>query len=180
MLPKKDGFSVLEELRSAGITTPVILLTARTRTSDKVHGLDSGADDYLTKPFSMAELMARLRALSRRRQDLLPDTVLAAGQLELDLMNLTLSQGKRTCHLTPKECAILELLMRSLGTTVFTTDLIDRVWGYDSNKHEQHLQTYISYLRKKLALFGKVVQIKTIRSRGYKLVYATEGDEHDV
>ena len=162
MLPKRDGFSVLEEVRAAGITTPVILLTARTQIGDKVRGLDSGADDYLTKPFKMAELMARLRALSRRRLDLLPDTVLAAGSLELDLSSLTLQQGRQSCHLTPKESQVFELLMRSPDTTINTQDILDRVWGYESDATEQYVQTYVSFLRKKLALFDTTAHIETV------------------
>lgn len=179
MLPKRDGFSVLEELRAAGLTTPVILLTARTQTSDKVRGLDSGADDYLTKPFMMAELMARLRALSRRRGDLLPDTVLAVGDLELDLSTLTLRQEKQSCRLTLKESQLLELFMRQPNTTFATQSIIDKVWGYDSEAGEQHVQTYISFLRKKLALFDTNVHIETIRGIGYRLAYDANANDDD-
>jgi len=177
MLPKRDGFSVVQELRISGVTTPVILLTARTQTHDKLRGLDSGADDYLTKPFKMAELMARIRALSRRNSVLLPDTVLAVGSLELDISLLTLRNGAESLRLTLKESQLLEVLMRSPNTTFSAQSIIDRVWGYDSEAVEQLVQTYVSFLRKKLVILGTNAHIETIRGVGYRLALDTTGSD---
>jgi len=170
MLPKRNGFSVLEEIRAHGLKTPVILLTARTDTSDKVRGLDSGADDYLTKPFTMAELMARLRALSRRRDNLSPDTVIAAGNLELDMSTLDMRCAQQTYKLTLKEAQLLELFMHNCNITLTTQNIIDRIWGYDSEATEHHVQVYVSFLRKKLSLVDTDVNIETVRGVGYRLV----------
>ncbi|MCL2807675.1 MAG: response regulator transcription factor [Coriobacteriia bacterium] len=169
MLPKRSGFSVLEELRAEGLSTPVILLTARTNTSDKVRGLDSGADDYLTKPFTMAELMARIRALSRRRSVLVPATVLVAGNLELDMSTLCIQTPKQSYRLTLKEAQLLELFILNNNSTLDVQTLIDRIWGYDSEATGRHVQVYVSFLRKKLSLVDTSVRIETVRGIGYRL-----------
>jgi len=170
MLPRLNGFSVLKEIRAHGMNTPVLLLTARTQTSDKVRGLDSGADDYLTKPFTMAELMARLRALSRRRDTLESSAVLTAGNLELDMSTLQMRTSKQLYSLTLKEAQLLELFMRHCSSTITVQNLVDRVWGYESDATERHVQVYVSFLRKKLALVETDVSIETVRGVGYRLV----------
>ncbi|MCL2529755.1 MAG: response regulator transcription factor [Coriobacteriia bacterium] len=177
MLPGLNGFSVLEEIRAHGISTPVLLLTARTQTSDKVRGLDSGADDYLTKPFTMAELMARLRALSRRRDTLETNTVVTAGNLELDMSTLQMRTSKQLYSLTLKEAQLLELFMRHPNSTLSVQNIVDRIWGYESDATERHVQVYVSFLRKKLALVDTDVSIETVRGVGYRLVVqVTHGD----
>lgn len=169
MLPEMDGISVLKKLRGDGIGTPVLLLTARGGTDDKVAGLDSGADDYLTKPFEMSELMARLRALGRRKGDVQPGGLLEFGDIQLEPLNLKLYCGGDAMHLTLKESQLMELLLDRRGAIAPKYAIIEKLWGYDSEAEDNHAEVYISFLRKKLRAIGSGVSIKTKRGAGYYL-----------
>jgi Response regulators consisting of a CheY-like receiver domain and a winged-helix DNA-binding domain len=169
MLPKLDGLRVLEQLRANGIGTPVILLTARGETGDKVRGLDTGADDYLAKPFHTDELLARLRALGRRTTEWLRDGILKCGDLELDPLALSLRCGSNEIQLPPKESHLLELLMRRKNMITSKEMIIEKVWGYDTDADENRVEMYISFLRKKIGQLGSNAAIQTIRNAGYVL-----------
>lgn len=169
MLPKADGFTVAQSLRRAHISTPILLLTARDGTQDKITGLDAGADDYMTKPFSPAELMAHLRALTRRQGDVMFES-LNAGDLSLDLESFDLTCGDSTIRLSQKEYAIARILMASPGAVISKDALIGRAWGPDSNAGDNNVEAYISFLRKKLSHLGSSSLIETIRSVGYRFV----------
>jgi DNA-binding response OmpR family regulator len=146
------------------------MLTALGETEDRVNGLDSGADDYLPKPFRTEELMARMRAVLRRRGNLLPDGVMSMGDIEYDPNTLVLSCGGRSFDLTKKEGSLLEYLMTNRGRTLSADSIIEKIWGWDSEAEDNHVQVYISFLRKKLSGLGSCVRIKTIRNVGYTLV----------
>ncbi len=168
MLPVMSGFDVLKELRARKVNTPILLLTARDEVRDKVKGLDFGADDYLTKPFSREELLARIRALSRRTGEVILDTV-SYSDLVLDLNSYTLSCGERTVNVGHKEFEILKLFM-SNPTQVFSKEeLITRVWGYLSDAEDNNVEVYISFIRKKLQFLKSRVCITTVRKIGYHL-----------
>ena len=175
MLPKMNGISILRKIREVRIETPVILLTAKGEIQDKVIGLDSGADDYLAKPFQMDELLARLRALGRRKGQLMPDNILAYGDIELNYNTLDLYGNSKTFHLTLKESQILELLMNNKGRTISTVTIIEKLWGWDSDAEDSHVQVQIAFLRKKLGIISKRVKIKTIYGVGYMLMLSEEG-----
>lgn len=168
MLPGMDGIQIVRELRHQGNSIPVLMLTARTSTSDKVAGLDAGADDYMTKPFEAPELPARLRALTRRQGDVVIDTVTFAD-LTLDLETHDLSCDGREVHLSGKEFEVLKMLMSSNARVVSKRDLLTRVWGADADASENSVEAYISFLRKKLAHVRSKVQITTLRMLGYRL-----------
>jgi DNA-binding response OmpR family regulator len=170
MLPKLDGISLLKQLREEGISTPVILLTAKGDVEDRILGLDSGADDYLPKPFKTEELLARMRAVSRRKGELIPDGILAFGDIEFNPATLTLSKGEQSFSLTLKEGRLLEYLLTNKGTALSSEAIIEKIWGYDSDAEDNHVQVYISFLRKKIAALNSIVKIKTIRGVGYTLV----------
>lgn len=172
MLPKVDGFTATQRLRRAHVSTPILLLTARDATTDKITGLDSGADDYMTKPFSPAELMAHLRALTRRQGDVVFET-LTAGDLTLNLESLDLTCGGETIRLSQKEFAIARILLGSPGAVLSKEQLISRAWGPSSSASDNNVEAYISFLRKKMAHVGSKARIETIRSVGYRLA---EGD----
>ena len=169
MLPKMDGLQILKEIRAQGIKTPVLLLTARGQVEDKVQGLDLGADDYLAKPFNKDELLARLRALSRRQPELIPDGVLRCRSLELNPNTLITRCSDAEVKLSLKEAQILELLIRNHGLTLSKETIIEKVWGYESDADDCHVETHISLLRKKLAGLTCEVSIRTIRGAGYTL-----------
>ena len=168
MLPGMSGLDVVHEMRRQGVSTPVLLLTARTSTADKVEGLDSGADDYMTKPFEAPELLARLRALTRRRGEVLLDEV-GFEDVTLDLNSHELSCGERSVHLSGKEFQVMSILMSSTSRVVSKQDLLARVWGADAEASENSVEAYVSFLRKKLAHVGSRVQITTLRMIGYRL-----------
>jgi len=170
MLPKMDGLKVLKEIRAQGIKTPVLLLTARGQVEDKVQGLDFGADDYLAKPFHKDELLARIRALSRRVAELIPDGVLRYGGIELHPNTLLACCRGTDVKLSLKEAQILELLIRNQGLTLSKDTIIEKVWGYDSDADDSHVETHMSLLRKKLAGLTGDVAIRTIRGAGYTIV----------
>lgn len=168
MLPKMDGFEVVKRLRREGVKTPVILLTARDEISDKVRGLDVGADDYLTKPFFAEELLARIRAVTRRQGDVIIEE-LKFGDLTLNLDNYTLYCGEKSIHLGFKEFEILRILMSSPKSIVQKEDILTKVWGYDSDAEDNNVEVYISFIRKKLTYLDSKVSITTIRRIGYHL-----------
>lgn len=172
MLPKADGFQVVSDLRRKGISTPVLLLTARDAVTDKICGLDSGADDYMTKPFSPAELLAHLRALTRRGGELAFET-LHTGDLELNLSSYDLSCKDKRIHLSYKEFSIARILLSNPSTVVSKELLISKVWGPESSAEDNNVEAYISFLRKKLSYLGSAARIETLRKAGYRLI-ATE------
>lgn len=168
MMPKKNGLEVLSELRKQGIDTPVIILTAKSETEDKILGLDTGADDYLTKPFSMGELLARIRALTRRKSEFSPN-LLTTGNLSLNRETFELSVGEKSIRLGNKEFQMIELLMNSPGRLISTEQFMERIWGYETEAEINVVWVYISYLRKKLTTLGANVEIKAVRGVGYTL-----------
>lgn len=168
MLPKVDGFQVAQRLRAAHVSTPILMLTARDEVSDKISGLDCGADDYMTKPFDTGELMARVRALTRRQGEVLGD-VLTVGDLNLDCTSRLLSAGERSVRLGFKEFEVLRLLMVNSGNVVTKETLISKIWGLDSEAEDNNVEVYISFLRKKLVFLNSQVTISTVRKVGYFL-----------
>lgn len=168
MMPKRDGLDVVRTLRRRGMRTPILILTAKSEQEDLVSGLNSGADDYLTKPFAMAEFLARVRALCRRSNTYVPDT-LTAGDLELDRSAFTVSCRGTSTRLTNKEFQMLELLMRQPGRYVAADRLREHVWGFDGAIENNVLWTYVSYLRRKLESVGSHSKIVASRGRGYAL-----------
>ncbi|NHM14089.1 response regulator transcription factor [Xiamenia xianingshaonis] len=173
MLPKKDGFSLVAELRRGGVSTPVLMLTARDAVSDKVCGLDSGADTYLTKPFAPAELMANIRALVRRQGEVVFEK-LEAGDVVLDLTSEDLICGERDIHLSHKEFELAQVLVANAGSVVPKGVIIDKVWGVDSSAEDNNVEAYVSFLRKKLRYVGSSAKIEALRKVGYRLV-ASDG-----
>lgn len=167
MLPKMDGFTVVAELRRKSVSTPVLLLTARDAVPDKITGLDSGADDYMTKPFSPAELLAHLRALTRRQGEVVFET-LAAGDLSLNLESFDLACGAKSIHLSFKEFSLARVLMANPGQVVSKDLLIEKVWGIESSAEDNNVEAYVSFLRKKLAFLGSSCRIETLRKAGYR------------
>ncbi|MEL7568459.1 MAG: response regulator transcription factor [Dehalobacterium sp.] len=175
MLPKMDGICILKELRRNGIETPVILLTARGETEEKVRGLDSGADDYLAKPFHTDELLARLRALGRRKAELLNDGKLKYGDIELNPFNLQLGCASREIKLTLKESQLLELMIKRNTMIISKEIIIEKLWGYDTDAEDNRVEIHVSLLRKKLAQLESDVSICTVRGVGYALKTAKDG-----
>lgn len=168
MMPGMDGITLLKKLRADGNKIPVLMLTAKTEIDDRVLGLDSGADDYLGKPFAMKELLARIRAMTRR-QELTGQNRLYFGNLTLNRTFFEISAGEKSCRLSNKEFQILELLMMYPGQLISTERFMDRIWGIDSGADLQVVWVYISYLRKKLTAVGAKVQIRAARNQGYTL-----------
>lgn len=173
MLPKVDGFEVARRLRSAHISTPILMLTARDDISDKIGGLDCGADDYMTKPFDSGELMARVRALTRRQGEVLGD-VLKVGDLSLECSSRLLRVGERSVRLGLKEFEVMRLLMVNSRAVVSKETLIAKIWGLDSEAEDNNVEVYISFLRKKLAYLGSRIAISTVRKVGYYLEHPGE------
>ena len=170
MLPVYDGFEVLRRLRGASSSLPVLLLTAKSESCDKIHGLDCGADYYLTKPFDPGELLACLRALARRKSaTLAPTEELQFGDLRLEAETMLLHCGERNLRLSRKEFQLLETLMRNPKQVLSKEQLLLKVWGYDSEAEENHVEVYISFLRKKLEHLHSCVRIRTLRTVGYQL-----------
>lgn len=166
MLPKKDGVEFTRELRAGGATTPILMLTAKTSTEDKVEGLDSGADDYLTKPFAFAELLARIRSLLRRGS-LEKSTVLTIADLELDTITHRANRAGRTIDLTAKEYALLEFLLRNKERVLSRTIISEHIWDYNFDTGTNLIDVYVNHLRSKIdAGFPKKL-IHTVRGVGY-------------
>ena len=168
MMPKKDGITVLKELRSRGSKIPVLILTAKSEVDDKVLGLDSGANDYLTKPFHSRELLARIRAMTRT-QSSQTSSVLQMGNITLDQRTYELSSPTGSFRLANREFQILELLMHNPGNLISAERLMEKIWGYDSETEISVVWVYISYLRKKLSALGANIQIRATRNVGYCL-----------
>lgn len=168
MLPKRDGFSLVRELRRQGVATPVLLLTARSDTSDKVTGLDCGADYYLTKPFETQELLACLRALLRRQAEVVSEE-LTYGDVVLNISTCSLNCGSRSIRLSAKELELMRLLMSNKEQLISKENLLLKVWGYESEADDNLVEVYISFLRKKLDFIKSKVRISVVRRVGYHL-----------
>jgi len=168
MLPKLDGLSLLKRLRAQGSSVPVLLLTARDGVDDRVHGLDTGADDYLVKPFAFAELLARVRALVRRRYDT-RDPVVRIADLEIDTTKRAVKRNGEVVVLSAREYALLEYLAMRAGQLVTRTEIWEHVYDFHSDAHSNVVDVYIGYLRKKLERDGAAKLIHTRRGQGYVL-----------
>ena len=168
MMPKKDGLTVLKEIRRQGINTPVLMLTAKAEIDDRVLGLDSGANDYLTKPFAAPELLARIRAMTRTQMTQNTSS-LSFGNLSLNQTSFELSSPSASYQLTNKEFQLLELLMANPGPVISSDRLFEKIWGYESDADPSVIWVYISYLRKKLTALNASVRIRAIRNAGYRL-----------
>lgn len=163
MLPHLDGLSVLKEIRKSKITTPVIFLTAKDAPSDRVDGLECGADDYLIKPFFTEELLARIKVLLRRTTKKPADNTISIGELTLYILHGEAMKGNEKIQLTAKEASLLSLLMHNVGQVITKERIMEKIWGYDSEANISNVDLYIYYLRKKL----NIPNIKTIRGIGY-------------
>lgn len=173
MLPDRDGVDVCRALRAEGIEVPVLMLTARGSVEDRVGGLNAGADDYLVKPFAMAELLARVNALLRRRDRAFDvGTQLSVDGLTMDLLRREVRRDGRVIELTPKEFALLEYLMRNPGMALSRTQIIDHVWRYDLDAVSNVVDIYIHYLRDKIDRGARKPLLKTVRGVGYKIADA--------
>lgn len=168
MMPKIDGISLLKMLRKKGIDTPILLLSAKSEISDKIEGLNTGADDYITKPFSTEELLARIRALLRRKEKFTGDT-LFFGDITLDRDSFELVKGERRISLGKKEFQILEMLMLNMGKSIDKEKFIEKIWGYDTEAEYNTIEVYVSFLRKKLCAVDSKTEIKSLRGIGYTL-----------
>lgn len=168
MLPRMDGIAALRALRDAGHATPVLLLTARSELEDKITGLDAGADDYLTKPFEMGELLARVRALTRRRGEVV-DTSITFGDLTLRRATCEIVCGSASCKLGQKEFLLLETLMLNQNQIVTRAYLTEKVWGFDDSSEYNNVEVYVSFVRRKMSFVGSRVQIHATRGIGYSL-----------
>lgn len=168
MIPYKDGFQVAYELRRQKISTPILMLTAKDTVPDKVSGLNSGADDYMTKPFVPEELLARVKALTRRRGEVMLDET-DFGDFNFNASTCELSKGAKSVHLNYKEAEILKLLLSNRDTILPKEDIITKVWGYDSDAGSNNVEAYISFLRRKLHFIQSSTEIKSIKKVGYRL-----------
>ncbi|MBU6136537.1 response regulator transcription factor [Clostridium tertium] len=169
MLPKLNGLSLLKQLRKSGISTPVIMLTAKSQIEDRVRGLDLGADDYLTKPFATEELLARLRSITRRKGNVVNDNILTYGDISLNLDTYDLDVNNENIRLTLKEFEIIKYFMERPKCVVSKDDLITKLWGFDSEVEYNNIEVYISFIRKKLTYLKSNVSIVTIRGVGYRM-----------
>ncbi len=169
MLPKMNGYEVLKEIRAKKITTPVMMLTARDTIADKVDCLDIGADDYMTKPFSSDELLARMRSLYRRNANVIFENVLSWSDLTLNLSTYELFCGNSSFKLGLKEFSMMELFLKNGSRILSKETLIIKIWGYESDAENNNVEVYVSFLRKKLAHMHSKVAIKTVRGVGYCL-----------
>ena len=169
MIPKLNGLSLLKQLRKSGISTPVIMLTAKSQIEDRVRGLDLGADDYLTKPFATEELLARLRSITRRKGNVVNDNILTYGDISLNLDTYDLDVNNENIRLTLKEFEIIKYFMERPKCVVSKDDLITKLWGFDSEVEYNNIEVYISFIRKKLTYLKSNVSIVTIRGVGYRM-----------
>lgn len=167
MMPKMDGISVLKKVREKGISIPILMLTAKSEVDDKVLGLDSGANDYLTKPFDTKELLARIRAMTRGYH--ITDNKLSFGNIKLDRATFELSSPTGSFRLANKEFQMMEMLMQNPQNLISTERFMDKIWGFDSDAEINVVWVYISYLRKKLSALNANVQIRAARNAGYSL-----------
>jgi DNA-binding response OmpR family regulator len=168
MLPQMDGYEILKMMRKNQISTPVLVLTARTEMEDIVNGLDSGADDYMVKPFAVSEFLARVRAVTRRKENIIPDNLIV-GNLMLSKKGYALVSNENTINLGKKEYQIMEILMCNPGQIISKEMLIEKIWGFDSDCEYNNIEVYISFLRKKLKVIDTNVMISNSRGIGYYL-----------
>ena len=169
MLPKKDGFEILRSLKNEKVTTPIIMITAKSEMSDKLQGLENGVDDYITKPFHMRELIARVKFVLKRNANIENDNILEYSDLKLDLSTgKMISQGSEI-SINGKELELLETLLLNKNQIVNKEVLINKIWGYDIESEYNYVEVYVSFLRKKLKLLKSKVKIKAVRGIGYKL-----------
>ncbi len=169
MMPGRDGFAVCRELRTRGVRTPVLMLTAMDGLDDRVRGLDSGADDYLVKPFAFPELLARLRALSRRSPAAVLSNILQVADLSLDVTTRVAKRGERNIELSAREYALLEYMMRNAGRPMGRMQILQAVWSFDYDGASNVVDVYMGYLRRKVDLEGEPALIHTVRGVGYLL-----------
>ena len=169
MLPNKDGFKILDSLQKAKIETPVIILTAKSEIYDKLNGLENGADDYITKPFHMKELVARIKVVLKRKTDIKDLSIIQYEDLSLNLRNGKISCQNNEITINGKELELLEILMINKNQAVSREILADKIWGFNSDAEYNNVEVYISFLRKKLKLLKSKVEIKTVRGIGYIL-----------
>ena len=169
LMPNRDGISVCRELRTRGMHVPILILTALDSLNDRVRGLDSGADDYLVKPFAFPELMARLRALARRMPLAAKTNVLQLGDLVLDTTAHTAQRGNRKIDLSPREYHLLEYLMRHAGRPVSRTSILQAIWSFDYDGASNVVDVYVGYLRRKIDREGEPQLMHTVRGVGYKI-----------
>ncbi len=168
MLPPPDGIEILKIARQSGINTPILMLTAKNTIPDKVCGLNSGADDYMTKPFDSDELLARVNALTRRTGKLILEDI-SYGDLRLELHSAILYCGANSIQLTKKEFEVLKMLLKNANITVTKENLIVNIWGADSDTTENNVEAYISFIRKKIKYLNSNVSIKNIQGIGYRM-----------
>ena len=169
MLPKKNGFEILRYLRQEKVKTPVIMLTAKSEIDDKLNGLEHGADDYVTKPFSMRELMARIKAVLKRTNNIEDTNCLEFGDLRLDIKNAKLKCNDNEIQVSGKELELLEQLLLNKNQILSRENLLERIWGYESDAEYNNVEVYITFIRRKLKLIDSKVNIKAVRGIGYKL-----------
>lgn len=169
MLPKKNGFDILRYLRQEKINTPIIMLTAKSEMDDKLNGLEHGADDYITKPFAMRELMARIKAVLKRTNNIENTDCLEYGDLILDLKNAKLKSHNNEIQISGKELELLEQLLLNKNQIISRESLLEKIWGFDSDSEYNNVEVYITFIRRKLKLIDSKVNIKAVRGVGYKL-----------
>jgi len=169
MLPRKNGFEILRKIRSENIDTPIIILTAKSELEDKLNGLEHGADDYITKPFHIKELIARVKVILKRKDNIQSTDILECGDLKLNLSTGEMIENNNKILINGKELNLLEYLMINKNQVLSRETIATRTWGYDSEAEYNNVEVYISFLRKKLKLLNSNVEIKTIRNLGYKL-----------
>ena len=169
MLPKKDGFEILRNLKNEKINTPIIMITAKSEMADKLKGLENGVDDYITKPFHMRELMARIKIVLKRNLNMSDDNTLEYGDLKLDLSTGIMSSNGSEISINGKELDLLEILLLNRNQIISKEVLINKIWGYDSNAEYNYVEVYASFLRKKLKILKSKVKIKAVRGMGYKV-----------
>lgn len=169
MLPKKNGFDILKSLRNMKINTPVIMLTAKSEIEDKLNGLEHGADDYVTKPFAMRELIARAKAVLKRAKNIEDTELLEYGDISLDVKNAMLRCGDNEIQISGKELDLMELLLVNKNQVSTKENIIERIWGYESEAEYNNVEVYITFIRRKLKLINSKVKIKAVRGLGYKL-----------
>lgn len=176
MLPSMNGFDICLELRRKKITTPVLMLTAKDTISDKVKGLDAGADDYMTKPFSPDELLARLRVLTRRRGEVILDEIKFHDIiLHIDQSKLSCTKSNKSIHLNFKECEMLKMFLSKPEVIISKQDIIAKIWGYDSDAVDNNVEAYVSFIRKKLTFVESSVEIISTKKLGYKISVRAKG-----
>ena len=174
MLPKKDGFEILKNLKAEKINTPIIMITAKSELVDKLKGLENGVDDYITKPFHMRELIARIKIVLKRSANMEDDNILEYSDLKLDLSTGKMISNGSEISINGKELELLEILLLNKNQIISKEALINKIWGYDSNAEYNYVEVYASFLRKKLKLLKSKVKIKAVRGMGYKLEEADD------